>query len=229
MDLSQYIKSEIISQLQGTTEYSSEYSVTKTRTTNDELYFVIIRAGKHDTHKFQFVPSTINYRRKASYANVDVIMRNIPKPHYTGGDASMSFQLDYFAEQEDRSDVVNRVRELEAATYADGFNSPPAIVKVVWGKMFREELWVITDFNAKYSDFRPMNGFLPQQAYVDLTLQLISETNPTVADINKPIVGSVSPAGASYPKTNGALDKRNQQDYIFNTVLPKLSNPSYFK
>lgn len=166
----------------------------KNSTTDGQLYFVVITKSSYYNIEIQYVPQEINYKRKANYNNLDVIMRNIPKPHYTGGDTTMSLQLDFNANNNSRTDLINRIRKIEALAYADGFNEAPPIIKLVWGKLFRKEHWIVTSVNYKLHNFKQKNNFLPQHATVDIDLQLvsfndpkISNTNPTWGDVQEDI------------------------------------------
>lgn len=166
----------------------------KNSTTDGQLYFVVINDIGYYNIEIQYVPQELSYKRKANYNNLDVIMRNIPKPHYTGGDTTMSLQLDFNANNNDRTDLINRIRKIESLAYADGFRAAPPIVKLVWGKLFRKEHWIVTSVNYKLHNFKQNNNFLPQHATVDIDLQLISygdprtsNTNPTWYDVEEEI------------------------------------------
>ncbi len=123
--------------------------------------------------EFQYVPTELAYNREASLATIDVVGRNNPLQQWTGGNTSMSFSLDFYAEDEAREEVIKKVRWLQALTYQKQNGSTP-LVKLVFGDMFLSEIWRVKTANVKYSNFHPAKNFKPCQANVEITLQLDS-------------------------------------------------------
>jgi hypothetical protein len=152
-------------------------------TTAGEMYFIIIEPDLYTKVDIQFVPEVLNYNRVANMQEVRPILRNIPKLHYSGGTTNMTFRLDFFAQQEDRKDVIEKVRLLESTAHSDGYDAPKPQVKIVWGELFRDEIWEVSSVRAQLSNFKAEQGFLPQQAYVDITVIRVSDSNLTFADI----------------------------------------------
>jgi len=157
--------------------------VAVTSTTKEQLYLVVLGQEKYVKIPFQFVPNEINYDRNIDMQEIKPIMRNLPNYQYTGGSTIISFTLDFFANLDSRQDVIDRCREIEALGYTDGYDNDKPLVKLVWGGLFREEKWEILSIRAKYSEFKPESNFLPQQAYVDISLGLVSDVNPKWRDI----------------------------------------------
>jgi len=151
----------------------------ETTTTRGLLYILIVSPNNYEKIPIQFIPEELSYKRSVDFAEIKPIARNIPKYHYTGGKTTMVLNLDFFAQENDRSDVINIVRRLEALGYSDGYGIAKPKIILVWDQMFRGETWEVTSVDIKLTDFRQDSGFLPQQAYVGLGLALTSEDNPT--------------------------------------------------
>lgn len=149
-----------------------------TRTVFDnELALVVLFPESYVTIGFQFVPDSLKYSRNADFNEVKIVSRNTPKYQYNGGSTSVSFRLDFYAEQEDRQDVIDRCRAIEALTYSDGYDNPNPRVRLVWGALFRDEVWIVKTVNYELLEFKPNANFLPQQAYLDITLLRIADNN----------------------------------------------------
>ena len=157
----------------------SEASI-KSSTTEGKLYFVALTTL--DRLDIQFVPE-LNLGRQANIAKIQIIGRNEPLHQFTGGESTLTFQLDFYAKDEDRLDVIKKVRWLESLTYNDGYKRPAQKVKLVFGDLFTSEIWVVNNVTTKLSNFNREKGFLPQQAYVDISLMLDTETNSAWEDI----------------------------------------------
>lgn len=124
--------------------------------------------------EIQFVPPSLSYNREATLAPIEVVGRNNPAQQWTGGNTSLSFKLDFFSLQENREDVMKKVRWLQSLTYRREFGQVP-LVKVAFGKLFLKEQWFVKSVNVELTQFNPLQSWLPQQAYVDLNLQLNNE------------------------------------------------------
>ena len=147
---------------------------------SSKLYLIAL--GSLERLDIQFVPAEIGYNRSASYAKTEIIGRNVPKPNYSGGETTMSLVLDFYAEEQNRKDVYERVTWLESLGYADT-DKKAENVKLVFGEMFKKHRWVITSIGIKYTEFNPGFDFLPHQATVTLALTLDAEVNPVYRHI----------------------------------------------
>lgn len=155
-------------------------STQRTSTTEGQLYFIAL--DSLDRLEIQFVPK-IELNRRTNMANIQIIGRNNPKYQYLSGENTMNLQLDFHATKEDRTDVINKCRWLEHLTFNDGYRRPPQKVKLVFGNLFRNEVWIVKNVSCKLDNFHRESGFLPQQAYVEVTLALDPETNLTWEDV----------------------------------------------
>lgn len=149
--------------------------------TGGQLYIVGLKTLQK--LEIQFVPSELNYVRNASIEEIAIVGRNHPHHQYTGGSTRLDFQLDFYSKEESREDVIKKCRWLESLTCNDGYQSPPERVRLVFGKLFRNEVWVVKKVTYKLNNFHKPGGFLPLQAYVDISLSLDTPRNLTINDI----------------------------------------------
>lgn len=146
-------------------------------TTFGRLYLTALKSLER--LEIQFVPTGMIESRRANYGDIEVVGRNNPIPHYTGGSDTLEFELDFVAEDDNREDVVRKCRWLKSMSMNDGFGEPPEKIRLTWGRMFQDEIWVIRAVQVTYGTFNVEEGFLPVQAYVRLSLQLAPKENLT--------------------------------------------------
>lgn len=159
-------------------------SGTVTSTTNGQMYF--FGTVRKQYLPIQWIPENVEMVRSSDTQPVKVIGRNNPFYHYTTGETLLSMRLDFYSEVDARTDVIERCRWLESFVMNDGFSKPPEPVKLVWGDLFKDEVWVVKFVNYKLSNFNKSFGYLPQQAHVDITLALDLDANSKVDDLRKP-------------------------------------------
>lgn len=152
----------------------------KSSTTEGKLYFIALQSL--DRLEIQFVPK-LQMSRNANYANIQIIGRNTPKYQYLSGQSTMSLELDFHSMNEDRKDVIDKCRWLEHLTFNDGYETPPQKIKLVFGDLFRDEVWLVRRVNCDLQNFHKPSGYLPQQAYVSLELMLDPESSLTWEDV----------------------------------------------
>lgn len=85
-------------------------------TTDKKLYFILVDDPTKQLY-IQFVPPDLKVNRSVSIQEVQVVGRNNPFYQYTGGAKTLSLQLDFYAEEESREDVIRSCEWLEALTY----------------------------------------------------------------------------------------------------------------
>lgn len=143
----------------------------------------IINLSSLETMEIQFVLDELTYTRNANYSNIEIIGRNEPKYHYSGGETTMPLILDFHAQDDDRQDVIRKIKWLEALSYGDGYDANPPVIKIVFGEVFKEEQWIVKSVKPNMSLFVPMFNFLPHQATVSLDLAKYAPKNPKWVDI----------------------------------------------
>lgn len=146
-------------------------------TTEGKMYLVNIQDPRQKV-EIQFFPRDLPFDRAIKSNDIDIIGRNNPLAHHTGGATTFTLNLDFYAEEENLEDVMRRVTMIESWTYNEGFDEGVPPIKVVWGSLFKsQDAWVIKKCSYRFEQFDKQRGFLPRQAYMDLTLSLDTPTN----------------------------------------------------
>jgi hypothetical protein len=122
----------------------------------------------------QSVPNEITQSRKSNVATIDVVGRNNPITQTTGGNTTVSLKIDIVARTENKQDVLDKTKWLNALTYK-GKNSVYPLVKLVFADMYKKEVWLVENCNITYKNFDQTRNNTPTYATVDLTLQLANE------------------------------------------------------
>lgn len=133
--------------------------------------FIVELTSPFERLEIQYVPSEFSQPREADLSAIDVVGRNNPTKQWTGGNTSLSLQLDFYATDEAREEVMRKVRWLQSLTYKSRDGIVP-VVKLVFGSTFRDEEWNVKSVNPKFSNFHPAYNWLPCQAYVDIQFSL---------------------------------------------------------
>lgn len=149
-------------------------------TTNQKIYIVDIgresdfsAQKKYERLDIQFLPKEINMPRTANIADIEVIGRNNPLHHFTGGDETISLELDFYCDSGQRDAVIKKIRWLQSVAINDGYFGKASRVVLIWGDLYKGDAkWVVKSVVPKMSNFSSKFGFLPQQAYVQLTMAL---------------------------------------------------------
>lgn len=155
--------------------------------------------GKRGYYKLTlpFVPRELSYQPSSKFVGIATIGRNNPHYHFTGSEDSLQFDIDWFSSQDDRKDVINSCRWVEALTKADAYDEPPHRIVLEWGSknhLFKGSVWIVTeapytlsDFVNSYRDMETGNivkvGMLPQQAMQKITLKRVTIGNSTTKEI----------------------------------------------
>lgn len=150
-------------------------------TTQGKLYFVATKSLER--LEIQFVPNELGMTRNSDTQSVQVVGRNNPFYHYTAGETLLNLELDFHAEREDRQDVIEKCRWLEGLAYNDDYPNPPEVVKLVFGQLFKDEIWVVKSVNYKLTQFDRLYGFFPKQAKVTVSLALDVKGNYKKSDL----------------------------------------------
>jgi hypothetical protein len=151
-----------------------------------------------------FVPRELAYSMSSKFVGIATLGRNNPYYQFTGSEDTLTFEIDWFSNQLDRKDVINNCRWVEALTKADGYNSVPHRIKLVWGAnniLWQDDIWIVTaapyrlkDFNRGYRkknvsgaiDARGefiSTSMLPQQAFQSITLKRVTSLNRSREEI----------------------------------------------
>ena len=127
--------------------------------------------------EIQYVPPTIAWNRRANDTDVAIVGRNLPKGHHTGGEKVLVLNLDFYSVKASRQDVIEKIMLLESWTYNEDFNEGVESIKLVFGKLFRGEVWRIKSVSPNITHFTNDN-FLPMQATVKVILSQAGNWTP---------------------------------------------------
>lgn len=125
----------------------------------------------------QFVPTEMRWETDSSWVVIPTVGRNNPFYHYTGSEQTLTFQLDWNAQVENRTDVIKACRWVEDLSRADGYDSPPPRVRVIFGNLFEDYVFIVEKAPFKMSLFHAAYGMMPTQAYQEITLKRITAIN----------------------------------------------------
>lgn len=131
----------------------------------------------------QYVPNETEYKRTATNSKVMIVGRSNPKTHYTGGDSKLTLSFDFCAntffadfgkatlsEAAIKQDVETKVyaKTRMAESFAFGQD-----VKLIFGDMWRDSVWVVDDVSIANKDHTSKKfGHLPLRATVTFSLSL---------------------------------------------------------
>lgn len=155
----------------------------KTFVTRHDAMLVDLVSG--EKLHFQGLPNQIEINPEASWATIKPFGRNNPHYHFTGSEDTITFEVSWYAEEENRQDVIEKCKWLESLTKADGYTAGPHPVALIWGTMFRSYKFIV--FSAPYtmSLFSKEHGMLPQLATQTITLKRVTEKNLTLSEVIK--------------------------------------------
>lgn len=134
--------------------------------------------------ELQFVPSKLTLNRQPTAQQVEIVGRNVPRQQVQGSERTLSFEVDMYALEDDRSDVIRRCLWLESLTYRDG-DQPQERVRLIFGRMFHNDIWVVRSFTYDMSLFDRQNSNVPRQAMGQITLVQDGDLEPMASDIRK--------------------------------------------
>lgn len=151
-------------------------------TTNKEL-FIVETVEPFSKIEIQFVPPSVKNPRSATLQEVVIVGRNDDLLQYVSGKENLTLNLDFLADNPGREDVYQKVNWLKSMTMNDGYAGKFRNVKIVWGKMFKNLVWVIKSVDPEYSDFDDEKDWYPIRAKVTVELQLDPEKNRFIEDV----------------------------------------------
>lgn len=135
--------------------------------------------------KIQYVPAELTYTPESNWAVIPSVGRNNPFYHYTGSEDILQFTLDWHADDILRLKVIENCKWVEALSKADGYTKEPHVVKLIWGDLFQDSLWIVEKAPYRLVRFQAL-GMRPVQAYQDVTLKRVINHNRTRSEILNP-------------------------------------------
>lgn len=163
----------------------------------DFITIADIDVSPYELIQLPFIPREISYQPSSKFIGIATMARNNPHYHFTGSEDSITFEIDWYTERLDRTDVINACRKIESFTKGDSYTDIPHRVKLIWGqddKLFVDDVWLITDapytlteFTKGYKDpqtnERVRIGMLPSAAMQTVTLKRLTTNNRSRQEI----------------------------------------------
>ena len=174
----------------------------------NDVYIVNISSSPEQAIKLQNRPNEIDFNPAATWAVVKSMGRNNPFYMYTGGEDTIKIDISWYAaNKDDRADVIKKCKLLESWTRANGYESGPPILHLIWGKsdIFKNQDFILDSAPYRLTHFQDKaivtkwevaNGestpspskvidlkLYPNFATQSLTFKRISSTNRTHLDI----------------------------------------------
>jgi len=154
------------------------------------------RDNSYEVIKLPFIPKELEYNCESSFAPIRPIGRNNPMYHFTGAEDKVEFEIDWYAHDFARREVIEKCRKIESLSKADAYSGNPHRVKILWGKenvLFAEHEFIVlsasyklTQFNKGYihpgGELTPTH-MLPIQAYQKVILARITRENLSKVEI----------------------------------------------
>ena len=135
--------------------------------------------------EIQFVPAEFTTPRSANLNSVNIVGRNHDKLFYTGGRDTLSMPLEFYSDDANTKDVIEKVEWLRSLMMNDGFNGAHRQVKIVFGELFPYHIWAISRITPILSHFNSQNGFLPLRANVTVDFILDPDTSLLISDLRR--------------------------------------------
>ncbi len=153
--------------------------------TTDHRCFIVEleeRNGVREKLEIQFVPSSFGGARVANLQEIVIVGRNNPLLHYTTGNETITLPLEFYSDNERHDDVKKKIDWLRSLTINNGAIGGYRNVKIIFGDLFKWEIWAVKSVNYNYSHFDGKSGFLPLRATASIMLVLDTPENLEIDD-----------------------------------------------
>lgn len=135
--------------------------------------------------ELQFVPGELRMNRQADLKTIAIVGRNNNLLQYTGGSDTLNLPMEFYSDSQLRDDVISKVNWLQSLAMKDGNDGVYRNVKLVFGDIFRHEIWAVSSVAPVISHFDDEYGYLPLRAKVDVKLILDPLTNLLFEDVRR--------------------------------------------
>lgn len=146
------------------------------------MYFIDLDTG--EKLGFMGLPHELDYNPETSWAVIKPFGRNTPLYHYTGAEDTLLIELSWWAEAEDKMDVIARCKWLESMSKSDGSLNRPHYIRLLWGGLYSKSTWIVSSARYILTDFDRTRGHRPSHARQTVVLKRVMENNRTTEEIN---------------------------------------------
>lgn len=123
---------------------------------NNQIIIINPNTSPYTKIVIQGMPHEVEVNPESNWATVKSMGRNNPFMFYTGGEDTISFDISWYAVQEDREDVITKCRLLESWTRANGYNASPPVLYLSWGSsnLFKDDSFILASAKYTLSNFQ---------------------------------------------------------------------------
>lgn len=123
-----------------------------------------------------YTPEEIKWEALSQWAIIPAMSRNNPHYHYTGGEDTLTFMLDWYAFDSAREEALKRASIVKSWSRANAYSNRPPAILLYMGGLFTNHRWVIKSANYSMSLFMKPN-YVPRH-----TLSSGNGTNQRVVE-----------------------------------------------
>jgi hypothetical protein len=154
-----------------------QISENRFRTVGDECALINADNPSERIH-LQFAPQELASSRDAEVATINIIGRNLPIYHFIQGSRTLSLKLDFYTENGNGSDVLEKIRLIESWTFIEQFTKKAPTLFIRLGSNFTDSRWfIMPPIDVKRYDLDENNNLAPRRASVEFKLCQVSEKN----------------------------------------------------
>ena len=136
----------------------------------------------------QTVPGMLEVKPSSSWEAVASPGRNSPFFHFSGSEESVTLELDWYAVEEHKMDVLKKCRWVKSLSMADGYLDGPPLIKLIFGYVFPPTVrWRVVSAPYELSLFDASKGMYPCQAYQTIELKRVADHNLSTYEIRNDI------------------------------------------
>lgn len=122
---------------------------------------------------FQGLPPSIDITPDTTYATLAAVNTNTPNYQFSNSEDTIKFLITWYAEEENKQDVLKKCKWLQALTKVDGTKGIHP-VKFAFGELFKDSKFIVVSAPFSIRSYDREKGMMPNLASQELTLKVIS-------------------------------------------------------
>ena len=111
-----------------------------------------------------YTPEEIRWESVAQWAIIPAMSRNNPHYHFTGGEDTLTFMLDWYAFDSAREEALRRAATIKSWSRSNSYSNKPPLILLYMGGLFTNHRWVIKSANYTMSLFMKPN-YVPAHSF----------------------------------------------------------------
>lgn len=133
----------------------------------------------------QCIPRELEIDPSARWVVIESVGRNNPFYQFTGSEDTIKFNLSWYCDSAERTDVLKKVKWLESLTKNDSYDGAPHPIKFIFGDMFKASTFIVKRAAYKLTNFNREFNMMPGLAFQEIELCRVTDTNLKREDILK--------------------------------------------